>query len=491
MKKMSKWRQLNKAFWSAALILVVLIMAGATYLFFNLMQGEEQPKEVAEEVEVEATHAPVEPDMLLPKTRLTLENYHALLLNMVKIGEKDPGKEVFFLTTGMEEDEITKILDSWYVADDVFIQYYIQDVVYDVEQHHQSGETFISLVFAITYYEDTVPYNRIKNVDSMEEIYTLYEDTFETGFEKACFTFKKDKFDISNILHLADEMAWNNPLKLPILYKQTNRVEVDESDGLTLLEVSLDYDAPEITKEMQLDAQKQVKLAREEIVNAILAQLYPDGSRKEVRPEDREKALDLIYKEITLRMSFDYKISDALLDAEYNDSPEVCYGRGIYGAFVNGTTVCSGYASGFKSVCDALDIPCIVMLGYAGDADHAWNMVIGSDGKVHHYDATWGDSKKWFATYKDISPETYKKEDRRIYEYVVIPEEFMKAGYEREDAPFGLYDAPPVVEEAVDPTPTPAPTNTPEPTAAPENTEEAENAEGAEATESEDIHEQE
>ena len=61
-----------------------------------------------------------------------------------------------------------------------------------------------------------------------------------------------------------------------------------------------------------------------------------------------------------------------------------------YGALVNGTAVCLGYATTFQLFMDLLGIDCITVVGAAfnSSADHAWNMV-RLNGEWYCVDATW------------------------------------------------------------------------------------------------------
>lgn len=64
------------------------------------------------------------------------------------------------------------------------------------------------------------------------------------------------------------------------------------------------------------------------------------------------------------------------------------------GALVDGRAVCDGYAKAVKVLCDALEIPCIVVAGQAvqvGVEPHAWNYVQMEDGLWYALDATWDD----------------------------------------------------------------------------------------------------
>lgn len=59
----------------------------------------------------------------------------------------------------------------------------------------------------------------------------------------------------------------------------------------------------------------------------------------------------------------------------------------------NHVSVCEGISKGFKFLCDGLDLPCITVVGHAGEATgdptvyHAWNIVQVSDG-LRHLDVT-------------------------------------------------------------------------------------------------------
>ena len=70
----------------------------------------------------------------------------------------------------------------------------------------------------------------------------------------------------------------------------------------------------------------------------------------------------------------------------------------VYGALVNGSAVCEGYARAFKLLCDSQDIACMIVIGTAvndgcNPEKHAWNMVkIGRN--TYHIDPTWNCTTK-------------------------------------------------------------------------------------------------
>lgn len=90
------------------------------------------------------------------------------------------------------------------------------------------------------------------------------------------------------------------------------------------------------------------------------------------------------------------KVHDYLVDnLEYDSTFENDNIYNMYGALVNNLTVCEGYAKAFKSIMDDLEIPCVVVCGYAQNSkgeteNHAWNYVM-IDNEWYAIDTTWDD----------------------------------------------------------------------------------------------------
>lgn len=90
------------------------------------------------------------------------------------------------------------------------------------------------------------------------------------------------------------------------------------------------------------------------------------------------------------------KVHDYLVDnLEYDSTFSQNNIYNMYGALVNNLTVCEGYAKAFKSIMDELNIPCVVVCGYAQNSkgeteNHAWNYVL-VDEKWYAIDVTWDD----------------------------------------------------------------------------------------------------
>lgn len=89
-------------------------------------------------------------------------------------------------------------------------------------------------------------------------------------------------------------------------------------------------------------------------------------------------------------------VHDTLVDMlEYEQNDSNSNTHNIYGAFVNRSVVCEGYAKSFKYIMDSLNIPCILVGGIATNnssntESHMWNY-IQLDGNWYGVDVTWDD----------------------------------------------------------------------------------------------------
>lgn len=74
---------------------------------------------------------------------------------------------------------------------------------------------------------------------------------------------------------------------------------------------------------------------------------------------------------------------------EYDSAAE--NNQNIISAFLEGRTVCQGYASATQYLMERLGIPCVIVSGEAGGEKHSWNLIM-LDGEYYYMDVTWGDS---------------------------------------------------------------------------------------------------
>lgn len=80
---------------------------------------------------------------------------------------------------------------------------------------------------------------------------------------------------------------------------------------------------------------------------------------------------------------------------EYSSDGQNANAYNLYGAFIEKSAVCEGYAEAFKYILDELEIPCLLVCGTATNSEeitesHEWNYV-QLDEKWYAVDATWDD----------------------------------------------------------------------------------------------------
>lgn len=413
----------NKIVLLGCFLITAIFFSGCGIKESNEISTQEQ---AAETSEAEHTEEAPEESMEWPEFELSEENYEAFLIGLACEG-KETGEEAF-LTTGMKDEDIAAILSGSGDCKNLYYQYYIENVSYETEETVLEQGSFISVSVELEFYDDCIPVSEMIRVKTKKDVYEGYLSHLETGFETLVFYADK-ALPEKDIIYMAEEAAWNCSDKMPLLYKSILHTCYYDEAGDYILILSLDYDSYGITESEQRKAQEEVQ--RELAMLAEEVRLCSDS---------KEEQCVRLYELITEWVDFDYALSDALMEVETSDDASIGKGRGIYGALIDGKSVCSGYACAYKEVCDLLGIPCMVMTGYAEDMDHAWNMVI-LDGEVAYFDPTWGDSKKWYDSYQFISEEMMETENRRTYDYLYVPEEFYEAGYVEKSAAPGLYDA--------------------------------------------------
>jgi hypothetical protein len=91
----------------------------------------------------------------------------------------------------------------------------------------------------------------------------------------------------------------------------------------------------------------------------------------------------------------------------------------LYGALENGLAVGEGYALAYKRLCDAFGIPCEVVVGLRGGAEHAWNVVQLVD-DWYHVDVAGNDQDgdpldyRWFLKTDVAMQEEYRYQSAQI-----------------------------------------------------------------------------
>lgn len=126
------------------------------------------------------------------------------------------------------------------------------------------------------------------------------------------------------------------------------------------------------------------EFSTEAIVNSAIAQV-----------EEKKNYIKNAVSNESLYDQIRYVHNFLIDNIEYDKTFELSNIYNVYGALVNGKSVCEGYAKAFKYILDDMGIPCIIACGIAQNSSgetesHAWNYV-QIDGNWYAIDVTWDD----------------------------------------------------------------------------------------------------
>ncbi len=122
----------------------------------------------------------------------------------------------------------------------------------------------------------------------------------------------------------------------------------------------------------KMEAMKAEADAKEkEVVDSIIEDGMTD-SQKELAIHD--------YIINNTRYDFTNYVNGTLKDEEFTD----------YGALIDHSAVCSGYAKAFYKMCTLAGLECYIVRGYGDNVLHTWN-IVKIDGRYCHVDTTWDD----------------------------------------------------------------------------------------------------
>jgi hypothetical protein len=154
----------------------------------------------------------------------------------------------------------------------------------------------------------------------------------------------------------------------PEIFWLTNRYGVGYSQGSTIVQL-YSYVSAEECEEMA----QSLSLAVQEMIDEI------DGGQTE---RGRELAA---FQLLADRCVYDDTATDEM-------SSDGWQSYTVYGALVNGTAVCEGYARGMQLLLSNLDMTCRLICGKVNDINHMWNLVQVND-QWYHLDPTSNDQK--------------------------------------------------------------------------------------------------
>ncbi len=271
---------------------------------------------------------------------------------------------------------------------------------------------------------------KFTTVNSEEELVEALIDGFDTGYEPVSVRTSGFRLDESRIASYISSEISNDAEDLCIMPERYTASGMDifglwqfriffsgsdSADRWSVYGAEKDENGEESTfpdREEVFQAQSLVSEALDRISAEIAGSVSAEGGGE----TELHRAIFLYLCE---HVEYDYELSEAIINGDYG-SP-LRKNRGSYGALIEGKTVCSGYASAYKAICDRLGLDCWV----ASNTDHAWNLVL-IDGEIFCVDTTSGDQGTWVADqFFLIDPASYES----LYGYrpgedCYIPERF-------------------------------------------------------------------
>ncbi|MBR5314472.1 MAG: hypothetical protein IKU45_03545 [Clostridia bacterium] len=121
-------------------------------------------------------------------------------------------------------------------------------------------------------------------------------------------------------------------------------------------------------------------------INELNAKIEQILAKARTYPTTYEK-VKFVHDYLIQNIEYDYDALKELNSTFKSTSTE--HALSIYGALVNGKTLCGGYSESFYTLMNALGIECYYIKGYAGEY-HAWNY-LKIDGQYYYMDVTWDD----------------------------------------------------------------------------------------------------
>lgn len=195
-------------------------------------------------------------------------------------------------------------------------------------------------------------FSSILNKDNgQEELGKIYQSAFEAF-----------NYDNPKVFYLNPNKMYLNIETTTIGGRKKYNVFVNSGDQSS-------YFTDEFSSKSQVDnAVSQIEQIKNQIVSNKTGNTYQD-----------------------IKMVHDYLIDNI----EYDTSISRPHIYTIYGALINKSCVCEGYARVFKYIMDELDIPCVIVMGEGTNSqgqteNHAWNYV-QLNGKWYAIDTTWDD----------------------------------------------------------------------------------------------------
>lgn len=222
-------------------------------------------------------------------------------------------------------------------------------------QWEQQGEK-AEAVYTLTYQEGIEP--PVVEASNEDEVVRGLIEGWESGREKVTVILENQSYEEDEFFAMLDG-AEINSAKLSCEADSVYYQAYDPEEDTQIVKMWLEFSEDEnVRKEQQKELEEAIQKYGTEIRNEAA---------------DEESQYRAVYRKILNLAEYDTSIA-AITDLD-RLSTQMRVQRSAYGALVDGHTVCTGYARGYKALCDELGLPCQVVAGMRNDVNHAWNRV--------------------------------------------------------------------------------------------------------------------
>ena len=344
------------------------------------------------------------------------------------------------------------------------------------------------LVFSIPVFaveEELVPYEyyywQLSTDEKMlyRELIALYNDSFAitqiAEFEEFDYVFIYDKANFAGEEDYASAVYE---------IKEIQAVQEEIFSALDSAHTALQLDHPELFGkrcrsyfwyDFDLEKEKTVDVFLNFVIELTPLEGYGAYAEEYLQVLDKVRQIGASgTRWEKLKAIHNYLIVNTVYEEKYEENESRCVF--VPGAYLDGKSVCQGYAMAFKVACDYYGIPCVCVGGYGVQGQeretHMWNYVQMSDQQWYAVDVTWDDADRpavffydYFLTGSSVRDENLggdsfgetHKEDSNIFEIerqLVYPPLAADAYVPGENEPIDTGLAPWI-------TPSPQPTDSP------------------------------
>ncbi len=263
--------------------------------------------------------------------------------------------------------------------------------------------SYRELVLELHYVEDRPAFCDIPEVKTKQEAIGRLIDAIENNKTELVMWTSEDDLKEDNLFNVADVAELN---ALSVCISDTIDFGIFPEDGSDKV-IIIGYNS-------EIDGEKREKLMNE--VDESLEQRVEEIKAKNI--VDEKELYRAIHDVVVENMSYDYALGDASRDDTLTLDQKIQ--KTVYGALIEGETVCTGYAYTFKELCDRLGVPCWVVSGDVGEDGHVWNAV-AYNGVTYYIDCTFDDTGGSSYTYFMFSEDDWQFAEYSISNADMIP----------------------------------------------------------------------